>query len=102
MLCTLKFAVKAEWFQDATNCVIASLIFIGAYSLVRLKDLMVFAIKLYQRFAPQHVRERCVFTPTCSDYTIISLNKYGIIVGGIRAIKRLRRCKYENGGYDFP
>ena len=102
ILCFCKFYLEVEWFLSQGNCVFSFLIFIGAYVLLHLKQLLIFAIRLYQRFAPQHIRERCVFTPTCSDYAIISLNKYGLIIGSIRAIQRLRRCNYDHGGYDFP
>ena len=48
-----------------------------------------------------HVRQRCVFTPTCSDYMILSIKKFGVIRGVIKGIKRLKRCE---GDYreDYP
>lgn len=101
-ICFLKFVLEVEWFLSTGHCVIATFVFCSAYALLHVKQLIIFVIRLYQRFAPMHVRERCVFTPTCSDYTIISLNKYGLIVGGIRSIQRFRRCDYDHGGYDYP
>ncbi len=98
----LKYAFAVEWFQSTEHMIWATLTGIGAYALLHTRHLIVFGVKLYQRFSPMHVRERCVFTPTCSDYTIISLQKYGLIIGGIRSIRRLQRCNYDHGGYDYP
>ncbi|TCJ98803.1 hypothetical protein EV694_1230 [Volucribacter psittacicida] len=59
-------------------------------------------IKLYQRLAPTKIREGCRFEPTCSNYAILALTKYGFIKGWKMAINRLKRCKYPNGGEDYP
>ena len=66
------------------------------------KKIVVFAILLYQRFAPNEIRSSCLFVPSCSNYTIIALEKYGLIIGSIKAIGRLFRCHYPNGGEDYP
>lgn len=60
------------------------------------------AVLLYKVLAPAHVRERCRFQPTCSTYMILAINKYGLIIGIIKGIKRLLRCKPPNGGEDYP
>ena len=47
---------------------------------------------------------RCRFHPTCSDYAMIALDKYGIVRGGWLTIKRLARCSplsHEHGD-DYP
>lgn len=59
-------------------------------------------IRIYQRLAPKKIREACRFEPTCSNYAILALKKYGFIKGWIMACQRLKRCKYPNGGTDFP
>lgn len=102
IMCVCFRLAKIEFFSTIKNCILFVTVFLVVYFLIRLKDFFIFLIKLYQRFAPMSVRERCVFTPTCSDYTIICLKKYGIIVGGIKSIKRLKRCKNENAGIDLP
>lgn len=102
VICFCCKRAKISYFLSFKNCLVFTLIGLVGYFFVRVRDFLIFLIKLYQRFAPMSVRERCVFTPTCSDYAIISLKKYGIIVGGIKAIKRLKRCKNTNGGIDLP
>ncbi len=64
------------------------------------KKTLITIIKIYQRFAPIEIRKRCVFEPSCSEYAILVLNKYGLIKGIVRIIRRLKRCKLPNGGYD--
>lgn len=53
---------------------------------------------LLKPFAPHG---RCRFRPTCSEYAISALEKYGLIKGGLRAIWRVLRCNpWNNGGWD--
>lgn len=43
----------------------------------------------------------CRFRPTCSDYSIQAIEKYGIIKGGLKSLWRLLRCNpFNKGGYD--
>ncbi|RJR25578.1 membrane protein insertion efficiency factor YidD [Candidatus Microgenomates bacterium] len=43
----------------------------------------------------------CRFEPSCSQYTYEAINKYGIISGGWKGIKRIVKCNpFNRGGYD--
>lgn len=43
----------------------------------------------------------CRFTPTCSEYTFQSVEKYGILKGGWLGLKRICRCgPWHPGGFD--
>jgi hypothetical protein len=43
----------------------------------------------------------CRFSPTCSDYGIAAIEKYGIIKGGVKTVWRIIRCNpWNKGGYD--
>ena len=43
----------------------------------------------------------CRFQPTCSEYAIAAVNKYGIIKGGLKALWRVIRCNpWNKGGWD--
>nr|DAI25231.1 MAG TPA: Hemolytic domain protein [Caudoviricetes sp.] len=64
--------------------------------------LSIFLILLYQRLAPRRIRDSCRFEPTCSNYAILSLQKYGFFKGWEMALNRLSRCKWPNGGEDLP
>jgi hypothetical protein len=68
--------------------------------------LFITTIKLY-KFLVSPVLSRwvhCKFYPTCSDYAIEALNKYGTVVGLKKTVTRLRRCNPYNGEscIDYP
>lgn len=65
-------------------------------------DLVIRMIKKYQEVAPRRIREACRFTPSCSEYMILSLKKYGLFDGLILGLKRWSRCHPPNGGIDNP
>lgn len=44
----------------------------------------------------------CRYTPSCSEYAILAIEKYGSVKGTILSIKRITKCKYPNGGEDYP
>lgn len=60
------------------------------------------AVLCYKAFAPMSVRDRCLFTPTCSTYMIMAICKYGLFIGVVKGIRRILRCKPPNGGIDYP
>lgn len=66
------------------------------------KRILIWFVKAYQRFAPISVRCMCRFEPSCSEYMILSLSKYGAIKGVAHGINRIWRCAHKDGGFDFP
>ena len=70
--------------------------------LVFLKRILIFLVKVYQRFAPAKLRERCRYEPSCSQYMILSIEKYGAVRGAYKGIRRWRSCRPPNGGFDMP
>ncbi|MBR3864940.1 MAG: membrane protein insertion efficiency factor YidD [Clostridia bacterium] len=66
------------------------------------KRLAIGLVLFYKAFAPLSVRSECRFEPTCSTYMIMAIQKYGLIIGVIKGIKRLLRCRPPNGGIDYP
>lgn len=69
--------------------------------LLFLKKICIFIIKLHQRYAPDHVRKMCNFEPSCSEYAILAINKYGVLKGIFMSYKRIKRC-VPPGGIDYP
>ncbi len=68
-----------------------------------LRAAVIGCIRLYQHYAPEQVRRRCLFKPTCSEYAISAIKKYGLIIGGIKAYKRLFfRCRGNIYRIDYP
>lgn len=57
-------------------------------------------IKLYQRI-PGKFHYNCKFYPTCSNYMIEAITKYGSLKGLYLGIKRIFKCNpFSKGGYD--
>jgi putative membrane protein insertion efficiency factor len=62
---------------------------------------LVTLIKAYQYIISPFIGPSCRFIPTCSEYTIEAVNKYGVIKGFWLGIKRILRCHpWNRGGYD--
>ena len=62
---------------------------------------MIFMIKLYQKFISPLLGSNCRFLPTCSQYSIEAIQKYGAIKGGFLSVKRISKCHpFHPGGYD--
>ena len=67
------------------------------------KAAVIGAIKLYQHYAPDEIRRRCLFKPTCSEYAVLAVKKYGVIVGLVKTYFRLfRRCRGNIYRIDYP
>lgn len=82
----------------AAACILLTIIFI----LFTLKKIIITMILLYQKLAPERIRLSCVFEPSCSEYMLLAINKYGVFKGVFLGIKRLLRCHQPNGGTDYP
>lgn len=68
-----------------------------------LKKAVIGCIKLYQHYAPEEIRRRCLFKPTCSEYAILAIKKYGLIIGLIKTYNRLfKKCKGNIYRIDYP
>jgi len=58
-------------------------------------------IRVYQKVLSPLMPPSCRFTPTCSNYAVGAIQRYGLMHGGWLALKRIARCHPWNpGGYD--
>jgi hypothetical protein len=65
--------------------------------------LMIAAVRLYQLLLSPLLGRHCRFTPTCSEYFIQAVKKYGAVRGATRGFLRICRCHpFHPGGYDPP
>lgn len=64
--------------------------------------LLVTLIGVYRNTLGQVLPSSCRYTPTCSQYAIDALRKYGVVSGLVRAGRRLLRCHpySRRSGYD--
>ncbi|MDD2493988.1 MAG: membrane protein insertion efficiency factor YidD [Tissierellia bacterium] len=66
-----------------------------------MSKILIFIIKIYQQFSSRSSVRHCRFYPTCSQYFIEALQKYGFIKGSYLGIRRILRCHpFNPGGYD--
>jgi putative membrane protein insertion efficiency factor len=66
-----------------------------------MRILFIYLIKGYQKFISPVLPPSCRFYPSCSQYGIEAINKYGVIKGGAKTIWRILRCNpFSKGGFD--
>ena len=62
---------------------------------------LILIVRFYQKFISPYKPSCCRFTPTCSQYALEALRKYGPLKGSWLAFKRIIRCHPWGGsGYD--
>lgn len=65
------------------------------------KTVLILLIKFYRNFISPLKPPSCRFVPTCSEYAILAIEKYGVVRGGVKAVRRILRCHpFNPGGYD--
>ncbi|MGN0182541.1 MAG: membrane protein insertion efficiency factor YidD [Candidatus Ornithomonoglobus sp.] len=68
-----------------------------------MKQILIFLIRFYRHhISPiKGIQGCCRFTPTCSQYALEAVEKYGALKGGYLAVRRILRCRPFGGcGYD--
>ena len=66
-----------------------------------MKKLMIFLIELYRKYISPMKSTKCPYIPTCSEYGLEAVKKYGALKGGFLALWRIIRCNpFSKGGYD--
>lgn len=64
---------------------------------------LITCVRAYQWLLRPLLPPLCRYEPGCSEYFILSVQKYGPVHGGFRGVKRLCRCHpFAPGGYDPP
>ncbi len=68
-----------------------------------MKKVLIRLIRFYQTcLSGQKRYTHCIFIPTCSQYGLEAIEKYGALKGSWLLLRRLLRCNpfNKNGGYD--
>lgn len=66
-----------------------------------MQKLLIAMVRRYQK-TDTALHARCRFEPTCSEYLVLALEKYGLLRGLWLGCKRLVRCRPPHGGVDYP
>jgi uncharacterized protein len=65
------------------------------------KKVLLIAIEVYRRYLSPLFPPSCRFQPTCSQYTLEAIERFGAVKGSWLGIKRILRCHpFHPGGYD--
>ena len=66
-----------------------------------MKNIVIKLIKIYQSI-PFKSHNKCKYIPTCSNYAILALDRFGFIKGTLLTIKRILKCNpFTKGGIDL-
>jgi putative membrane protein insertion efficiency factor len=66
-----------------------------------MKKLFITLIKWYQKYISPMKRTKCPYIPSCSQYGLEAIEKYGAFKGFFLALWRILRCNpFSKGGYD--
>jgi len=68
---------------------------------LRPRTLVVGLIRIYQKLVSPNLGANCRYQPTCSQYTLEAIDRFGVARGGWLGAKRIGRCHpLRAGGYD--
>ena len=68
---------------------------------MKIKMWLIQLIKFYRKFVSPMKSTKCPYFPSCSEYGLEAIEKYGAFKGSILAIWRIVRCNpFSKGGYD--
>ena len=66
-----------------------------------MKKVLLAILRFYRKYISPMRPPCCRFIPTCSQYALEALEKYGALKGGWLALRRILRCNpFHKGGYD--
>jgi len=67
----------------------------------RPRALVVALIRVYQKLVSPSLGANCRYRPTCSQYAVEAIDRFGVIRGGWLGVRRIGRCHpLRPGGYD--
>lgn len=68
---------------------------------IDMKKIFLFIIKFYRKYISPMKSTKCPYIPSCSEYGMEAIEKYGALKGGALALWRIIRCNpFSKGGYD--
>ena len=66
-----------------------------------MRSFLIAALRLYKRWVSPQLPPSCRYVPTCSEYAIEAVERFGVLRGGAMSAWRVLRCHpFVKGGYD--
>ena len=80
---------------------------LGRFLIASVNDLLrlfvILVVRCYQMFISPLLGARCRYQPTCSEYALLAVRRFGPWIGCWKALRRLLRCHpWAKGGWDPP
>ena len=68
---------------------------------IDMKKFLIYLIKFYKKYISPMKSTKCPYIPSCSEYGLEAVEKYGTLKGSLFALWRIIRCNpFSKGGYD--
>lgn len=68
---------------------------------IDMKKFLIYLIKFYKKYISPMKSTKCPYIPSCSEYGLEAVEKYGALKGSLFALWRIIRCNpFSKGGYD--
>jgi len=65
------------------------------------RDALLWILRWYKRAVSPMLPPACRYTPTCSEYAMEAIERYGAVRGSLLALRRVLSCHpFARGGYD--
>lgn len=66
-----------------------------------MKKILLALIKFYRTAISPHTQPHCKYIPTCSEYGLLAIERFGALKGTALTVWRILRCNpFSKGGYD--
>ena len=99
--CALSLVIHIS-FDSYLLSLLSLSFFLIAMLFIHIKHVVIWLVKVYQCLAPEKVRNRCRYEPSCSNYMLLAIVKYGFWKGFAKGFVRWTHCKPPYGGHDEP
>ena len=97
------FTTITRIFTKNISAVMIFVFFLLVAFVVLSKKIIINVVQLYQHYSPELMRRKCLCMPTCSEYMILAVQKYGTVKGVYKGIYRLLKiCRGADYKIDYP
>ena len=73
----------------------------GRALVISMRQAIVYMLRFYRNYLSKLKLRTCRFHPSCSQYAMDAIEKYGVFSGVLKSLKRIFRCNpFSSGGYD--
>jgi len=101
LVCFVISMIMKFLFEKIPSMLVFILVFF-LISFILLKKIIIGMVELYQHYMPEELRRRCLCMPTCSEYMILSVEKYGALKGLRKGMYRLMHTCRKEYKIDYP